>query len=252
MNEVEKYIPEEAENFVAPTIETEKERVLEELPVEVVGDIDPMTLTAEQFEQTAWLYHAARKGDFSVESQFDYEKSEMVDGATLASGLYTTVSNEHANKYASIRPDAKVFKLMPFQARMLNLTSSKEVKNVSIPKEIVKDWLDFARKRVLDRAINSNYLVTERLNEVLSLMPQLETKDFVDLRRDILGTETYPFSMVEDIWREFCKKNGWDGIVYVEGGEDSFSKEQDRSYVFYNLEKIGTYQDWQTRSDKNP
>lgn len=246
MNEDEKYTPSEAEGFVAPSVEGESEKKIEDTFVEVIGDVDPRTLSEEQFKQSAWLFHAARRGDFTVESQFDYEKSEMVDGATLGYGLYTTANRNQAENYANIRPDSTVFELMPYQSRMLNLTSKNEVKNTSIPKEIAREWIEFARERVLERALNSNYLIKERLNEVLGLMPQLENKDFIDLRRDILGTERNPFSIIEDVWREFCKQKDWDGIIYIEGGEDEFSQHPDRTYVFYNLNKIGTYQDWQS------
>jgi len=235
----------EDQDFVAP--ETGKEEIDKGYPVETIGDIEPTQLSPEQFDQQAWLFHAANSADFHVTQDFDYSQ-EIVDTATLGQGLYTTTDQKVAQNYAALRQAAAVAKLLPFQAKMLNLTEAKEARNASVPKEIVREWVEFARPQIIDRVRQtSDQLQVSRYSDVLGKMAKLVQKDIVDLRRDILDTGNAPFSIVDDLWREFCQVQGWDGVICVEGGEDHFSKNQDRTYIFYNLEKVGTYRDWQER-----
>lgn len=237
-----------SENVEPQTLDLESERKLETARVETIGHEDPRLLTKEQFDKKAWLYHAARNPNFRVESSFDYSQ-DLVDGATLGCGLYVTASKEQADGYAQIRPGATTFKLLPHQAHLLNLTASHELVNLSFPKEIVAEWIDYAKPKIMERAqdAGTQWFIQHRLFSVLKKMNELPSKSLIDLRSDILDTGNSPFSIIDDIWQAFCALKGWDGIIFVEGGEDHFSRNFDRTYAIYNASKIGTYDDWQQR-----
>lgn len=45
------------------------------------------------------------------------------------------------------------------------------------------------------------------------------------------------------IFSDFMLTEGYDGIIYIEGGDHPEHKAP-VSFVFYNLDKIGTYDTW--------
>ncbi len=228
----------------------ETENAIESARIEIIGDIDPSTLSKEEFEQKAWLFHGARNPNFQVTETYDYYGKDYMDDATLGTGLYTTTDKELATNYASTRPNGTLWKLMPFQARMLNLTSRDErMLNLTFPRELLDEWIDFAQPQIFNRAISGNVIseVQDRLIEVLSKMEKLPAKNEVDLRKDILGTGKGELTVIDDIWKEFCQSKGFDGLIFVEGGDGAATRKNDRTYVFYNSSKIGTFEDWQRR-----
>ncbi len=230
-----------------PTADQPPERAYQKY-LEEIGNEKPTGLSLEEFERRAWLYHASSSESFSVTPDFDYS-SEIVDGTTLGHGLYTTTNKEQAERYAKLR-NGSVHKLMPYQASMLNLTSAERLSNISVPQELVTEWVEFARPLILQRALDpkTHPLVQQCVIELLGSMPELASKSFVDLRVDILGTPNWrPSSPVEDIWRQFCANHAIDGIITVECIEDE-SRTADKTYMFYSLDKVGTYRDWQARS----
>lgn len=238
------------------TAEAESAREVErELArIEIIGDTDPSTLSEEEFNEKAWLFHAARDSNFRVEGSFDYS-GDKVDMATLGYGLYTTASREQADNYAIIRPQASVHKLMPYQARVLNLTSAEELRNLSFPKELAQEWVAFATPRIEQRIQENRdrldrWSYFNRLQEIMHKLATLNYKEKIDLRNDILNTQINPFSVIEDIWQAFCVEKGIEGIIYVEGGEQHFANSNDRTYIFYNLAKVGTYADWRQRNEQ--
>jgi len=220
--------------------------------VEVLGHIDPTTLTEEEFNKHAWLYHASRVSDFSVCKHFDYTQAAVND-ATLGLGLYTTSSRNQAENYMRARPEGATLNvLLPYHAKLLNLTDPNMLTNISVPNDIVEEWIIFARDKILAsiKDKSTNWVVQQRLIDVMNKMNAINSEDHVDLRNDILDTGNSPFSIVDVLWREFCASKGWDGVIYVEGGIDDFSNTPDRTYIFYNIRTIGTYQDWQERSPR--
>ena len=48
------------------------------------------------------------------------------------------------------------------------------------------------------------------------------------------------------LFSDFMREEGYDGLVYNEGGEGHQAK-GGTSYVFYNLDTIGTYESWRER-----
>ncbi len=222
----------------------------EQARIEIIGEVNPKVLTREEFGTNATLFHGARDSNFQVHENFDYNQS-IVDDSTLGSGLYTTADHELAERYAQNRPGGTMWKLVPYNARMLNLTSKDQLKNLSFPRELVFEWIDFAQPVIMERARSSESKpeVRQRLLDVLRKMNDLPTKDFIDLRVDILDTGSSPFSVIDDVWKDFCREKGWDGVVFVEGGDGDLTRKNDRTYVFYNATKIGTYEDWQQRQE---
>ena len=53
------------------------------------------------------------------------------------------------------------------------------------------------------------------------------------------------------MFSNFMQQEGYDGIVYIEGGEGA-KRQNSQSYVFYNLERVGTYDSWQSRKPQTP
>lgn len=223
--------------------------------VELIGDTDPASLTREEFEQKAWLFHATRGPQFSVRSDYDYQK-DFVDDATLGGGLYATADKDLAEKYAEVRPNGTMWQLMPYQARMLNLTSAQEIVNLPVPQELAHEWFEFAQPKILQMALDQQLDSTDRdryiaaMPKIAELRNKITANQPIDLRDDILLTprSTQPFSVVDTFWRSFCADKGWDGVIFVEGGDDIRTRKDDRSYVFYNPNVIGTYDDWQQRT----
>lgn len=243
----------ERQGFEPDSKSREAENATESARIELIGDIDPSTLTKEEFDQQAWLFHGARNPNFRVTETYDYYGKDYMNDATLGTGLYTTTDKELATNYARTRPNGTLWKLMPFQARMLNLTSRDErMLTLTFPRELLDEWIDFAQPQIWDRARSEDvtHEVRDRLDEVLSRMAQLPTKQFVDLREDILDTGNGQLTVVDDIWKEFCQSKGFDGLIFVEGGDDAATRKNDRTYVFYNTSKIGTFEDWQRRKSK--
>ena len=80
------------------------------------------------------------------------------------------------------------------------------------------------------------------------------TLDEIDLRV-LLGTA--PSKQIKSmnlpsppwtvLFSDFMLEEGYDGLVYNEGGEGTQGK-GGTSYVFYNLKKIGTYESWHEES----
>ncbi len=240
---------------VKSDLEHEHKQKLETARLEVIGEINPSTLSREAFEEKAWLFHATRGPQFSVRSDYDYEK-DFVNDATLGGGLYTTTDQDLAERYAEIRPDGTMWKLMPYQARMLNLTSAQAMDNLSVPTELAREWFEFAQPKVWEMALNQQLDSTFR-DRFIAAMPKLAelnnkitSRQHIDLRDDILLTPraTQAFSVVDSIWRSFCATKGWDGVIFVEGGERGKTRKNAKSYVFYNPNVIGTFDDWQQRT----
>ena len=223
--------------------------------VEILGDVDPRTLTPEEFETQATLFHGSRNPEFRVKVGYGLHNDDIIDDATLGTGLYTTSDKQLAQDYAELRENGVMVKLMPYQARMLNLTSEQELINLPFPRELFEEWVHFSHPRI-DAMLEDPtviHLVKERLYAIYQKMHEIRTDPnqnrSIDLRGDILDTSRAPFTMVDAIWRDFCASKGWDGIIYVEGGSSGATRKHDRTHIFYNTNTIGTYDDWQEQKE---
>lgn len=236
----------------------QEKELIQKARVEVMGSVDPRRLSREEFESQATLFHGARNQSFRVRSDYGYEGEDFANDATLGTGLYTTADQELAENYARTRPNGTLWKLMPYQARMLNLTSTENPVNLSFPPELFDEWVEFSRPKIL-QAVKSpepgsvgslrQELLLRMLDSMNGVLTNQNPERFIDLRNDVLGTGKPVFSPVDGLWKQFCFQKGWDGLIFVEGGDHELTRKNDRSHVFYSTQVIGTYEDWQNRKE---
>jgi hypothetical protein len=60
----------------------------------------------------------------------------------------------------------------------------------------------------------------------------------------VLKSPNWPSPAYMRTFTNFMKSLGFDGLIYIEGGEGPNRKDHN-SFVFYNLKKVGTYEYWQ-------
>lgn len=217
-----------------------------------LGDVEPWTLSQEEFDRSAWLFHGTEQGtNFIVNEDFDYSG---VDNVTLGDGLYASSNIETARNYAHIRADNRdnIVKLMPYKARMLKLIADDSPEGLSFPAELAEEWKLFASGKIREKIEEiklqpKKYLYLEKLMDALNNFSTLTQKEFIDFRLDILNTSVSGATLLTNYWDDFCRERGIDGVIYNEMGESYFRNKQDATYVFYNLNTIGGYGDWQRR-----
>lgn len=232
----------------------------------ILGLEDPRGMTEAEFLRNAnILFHgASRHFDFSHE--FDYRNAQYQhenDGSsTLGFGFYTTPSENEARNYSLVRQaregvKALLVPILPYQARILDLRQKEDLKkNGPIPRELAQAWQKKFRTYFLVKAPRVGFLgqIIDGLEaEYLEYLSRVLTTDKIDLR---LLLQTIPNAQFKSrnlpsppwsyLFMEFMLEQGYDGLIYNEGGEGK-NGEGGASYVFYNLEKIGTYQSWQDR-----
>lgn len=76
--------------------------LLEPIGVRVIGEVDPRTLTEEQFRNSPNLLFHGAKEDFVFSRDFDYENFQNPGGFTIGAGFYTTDNEEEARWETSI------------------------------------------------------------------------------------------------------------------------------------------------------
>lgn len=237
----------------------------EAIGIRILGESDPKLLTREEFETSSDLLFHGTACPVSFSPEYNYRSQEYItnnDGSTtLGFGFYSTDDKQEASAYSIARQNVSdvepiVISILPYQANVLDLRQKNDPrKNASIPKELAQKWkVSFLnhlkirplRKGNIGAILDSvEYKYVEYLNSVLKL-------DEIDLRV-LLGTapsgtkqiETlnYPSPPWTILFSDFMITQGYDGLVYNEGGE-GLKFNGGASYVFYNLKKIGTYESW--------
>ncbi|MFZ5366268.1 MAG: hypothetical protein ACOZBZ_03145 [Patescibacteria group bacterium] len=227
----------------------------------ILGKVDPKTLTKEEFAKSPdVLFHGAAK-PFNYSPQYDYNSPEYyteADGSqTIGQGFYTTNNREAAINYSSVRQlgekkEPVVLTLLPYQAKVLDLRAKNDnTRNASIPRTLFEKWRKFFTDYYHSSSRqNLPWYITSNEAEYLLYLARVSKLDQVDLR---IMLETAPKAEVKsrnlpsppwtNLFSNFMKQEGYDGLVYIEGGEDQ-SRKGHASFVFYNLEKIGTYESW--------
>ncbi len=61
-----------------------------------------------------------------------------------------------------------------------------------------------------------------------------------------LQAHNWPHPCYMKLFSNFMVSEGYDGLVYIEGGEGAKAQNHPSS-ISYNLEKFGTYDNWQSR-----
>lgn len=225
----------------------------------ILGNIDPSTLTREQFLDSPDLLFHGSKEEFNVR-EFS-GKLGTGDSQTLGVGLYTTSDKDEAEKYSRLRKGSHnttqpvVIPLLPYQARMFDFRSSNDPNmNTAVPVEMAQNWkrvaLDYLREEI--PRMNSLIDLTSsegRLNIILVKKLMNDRDALVALGdkpadvRKLISPSGHSFSTLTGKFAEFMGDLGYDGIVFNEGG-DAGNFGNAPSYIFYNLEKIGTYEIW--------
>lgn len=239
---------------------------LEPIGVHILGSIDPRTLSREQFDQSPdRLFHGSAK-PIQFSPTYDYSSPEFLeagDGSqTLGIGIYTTDSLPDAEHYSRVRQSKKdavphMTTLLPYRARMLDFRSvANPEKNGHVPEDLFKKWYEYCKALPPSRAATSSldWLVTKiekdyqdfldrakALQKPLLLRVMLDSAYDSDLKGRALPTPPYAHHFTS-----FMKEEGYDGLIDIEGGE-GWGKNAP-SYVFFNVDKINTYEGWQDLS----
>lgn len=235
----------------------------------VLGTRDPRILTEEEFRSSSeLLYHGAAK-DFiySPSGEFDPDNTGSDSWHDYGAGFYTTDNLNQASNYSlertsqgsSLPRSTIVYSFLPYQARMLDVRSIGDpLKNGILPKEFVKEWLNY-----LDSFL-SNEDNFSKYNGFLKDVYQNGTReDFFERVKKVLQSsqDTYIRSglrgagifkntgngFISPIFRDFMLSKGYDGMIYREGGEGK-AGENLTGYVFYNPRIVDTWEGWQKRA----
>lgn len=240
--------------------------VLEPIGLRVVGEADPRTLTEEQFRNSPDLLFHGTATNFRFSRQFDYMSKDYYaksDGSqTLGEGFYTTAERKAAENYSVVRLIGQeavpvVLEVLPYRARVLDLRAKSEPsKTAPVPKDLFEKWYERFKAYYKDVVSRKNlpWHVHSAEAEYMSYLIKLqELRPTPDLRV-MLGTAptgtreiptlNYPSPHWMKLFSNFMVEEGYDGIVYNEGGEGRNAKNH-TTYVFYKLDKVGTFESWQ-------
>lgn len=233
--------------------------------VKILGDKDPSLMSREEYDSSTELLFHGSANDFTLKRDYDYFSNEYLtnndSSTTLGFGFYTVDRQDVAKIYSKQRQVWKsdnehTVSILPYNARMLDFRNEKDpTKNIDVPKEFALEWKryfdDYLSNRkeregniglMLDNFENDYSKYLDRVLELegFSLRVLLRTQASKELK-----TGSTPSPLWSNLFREFVIKQGYDGIIYnekVEGNDQTCA-----SYVFYNLEKIGTYDTWHNK-----
>lgn len=233
----------------------------------IIGQIDPRTLTREQFDSSnERLFHGSSRS-FVYQQGVDYVNDPLpaLDSdasQTLGVGLYTTDTREDAVNYSVIRqkdPYASpvVDTFLPFQAKMLDFRLKRDpALNASVPKTLFEEWFKYFDNYLNSRPAPQNQDNTvkgwlrldisdfkrENEDDYLEYLKRLQTRSNIDLRV-MFRSVKIGFPYWNRLITQFFLSKGYDGLIYWEGGEGK-KKQYHRSYVFYSSSKVGTFESW--------
>jgi len=217
----------------------------------VIGATNPSTMTREAFLVSPDLLYHGSAGPFEFNRNINYDVFSGSGSFTLGSGLYTTSDRKEATLYSKTRQNKRgvdevpitITEFLPYQTRMLDLRSaSNPTKNIPVSSDFARKWLNYFKTRYDNPQFSSalRSLYGEYLSFLLKIFRE-NHNPCMDLR--VLLRGLYSEENVAPEFRRFMLGQGYDGLIYVEGG-DSVEAKACSSYVFYNLEKVGTYDIW--------
>lgn len=248
-------VDEGGKDQLKPNGEGATKDVLELIGDVVIGKVDPRTLSREEFEESPdLLFHGAA-------SDFEFER-QLVSGsnsATIGLGFYTTDDLVNAEEYSRIRLNYKgnptIIKILPYQARMLDQRSSNNHRiNTPVSIDFARDYRDFVVARIKSlypdgrpslESDQQGALFYQDLSNYRNVLNRLIfSGEPIQLRQllSIFGTER-DSEFGAEYFTDFMLEKGYDGLIYNEGG-DSPSQKHTTSFVFYNPDKIGTFEAW--------
>lgn len=249
----------------------------------ILGAIDPRTLTQEEFNNSPdLLFHGTTNRSFNFDHTYNYMNGEPTNSHTLGVGFYATDRQDHAQRHATAHEvsgtTARTVGIAPYEARMLDLRLKENTSaNGELPSWFVGKWADFVPRYVATIEADTNagrqiHRYAEKLKQRLnSLHTAADLDTLLQLNTGILKDETtfnaaleknpdipspkprrdeaiFTREVMAGALPHFMKEQGYDGLIYIESNDDRESNTN--SYVFYNLDKIGTYDSWQARKEE--
>lgn len=226
----------------------------------ILGTVNPRTLTREQFDQSPDLLFHGSSRPFTFSRNFDYHNLDYLEidegsSVTLGFGFYAT-DREDATDYSEVRARLSlkeaaphVTSILPYQAKVLDLRSQSDpTRNAPLSQEFVGNWIthykDFVTNPNRYNSVNPNVAPhLERMGQdYLKFLDRIASQPVDELKR-LLRTNQYPGPYWMYTFRDFMLSRGYDGLICNEASEKDRSKFV-TAYVFYNLDKIGTYETW--------
>jgi len=226
----------------------------------ILGLVDPQTLTRKEFESSPELLFHGSSRPFTFSRDFDYHSKEYLSidegsSATSGFGFYAT-DKENASDYSTVRAGLStgekqphITSILPYHARCLDLRlKSNPTENAPIPKDFADKWISYFKDFTEnpDRYANVDSHMAPHLKDAdadyLKRLKEISEGEITDLKK-LLHTHEYPSPYWMYTFANFVLKEGYDGLVINEGSEKSKNKSV-TTFVFYNLDKIGTYETW--------
>lgn len=220
----------------------------------ILGSKDPRLLTPEEFNSSPdLLFHGAL-------SPFEFQRKIILgpNSQTIGAGFYVTDDRENAELYSKTRKkfqgEPYVMVVLPYHAKVLDMrTKSNSKMNAPVTAQFLIEYRDFIARQIQIEFPEgwTNPTPGKKNDRYRNLTDSRSTlnrflyfnKGPISLREMISynGNPRASEALAGDFTR-FMIQKGYDGLVYNEGG-DTFGQET-TSYVFYNLEKIGTFDTW--------
>lgn len=236
----------------------------------LLGKRDPRMMSEAEFRTSIeLLYHgAAQEFAYSHLGEFDPSNTEGDGSSDYGSGIYMTDNNPQAINYSLERSSHRlttpiVYSFLPYQARMLDVRESTDPEyNGVLPKPLVEEWAGYLENYVRDENNFSGY------NEFLKDVFQGGIRSFLEPVKKALqeNQDVYIRSghdrhssgifqrtkngLIDHIFRKFMLAQGYDGMIYKEGGEGE-KKADLTGYVFYNPRVVDTWEGWQKRKQES-
>jgi hypothetical protein len=231
----------------------------------IIGIEDPQKLTREEFNKSKELLFHGSIEPFAYSPRFAYDENfcSTYDGSmTLGSGIYTTPDRNQAENYSLVRQQTEgslpyIAVFLPNKAVMLDLREKNSLaKNAPIPKELFEKWRERYVRFYKDQDRSKLPWYENRFEtEYLAHLDKLAQFPNIDLRVMLwTGSDSrikdgfYPGPPWVDLFSQFMKDEGYDGVIYREGGEGEKGKDSP-TFCFFNLEKINTFEGWQKRKE---
>jgi len=235
----------------------------EAIGTRILGTKDPGLMSVEEFDNSPEILFHGSARPFKFSKNIDYQSQDYLDSTdgsmTLGFGLYATDERNAALNYSVVRQNNAhsqiiATPLLPFNARVLDMRRKDDItKNAPVSREFAEKWrtrfLSYLKNRK-PREENLGKMIDGLEVEYADYLNRVLNSGDLDLRvllqtgpSPILHSSSYPAPPWALLFPVFMREEGYDGLVYVEGGEGE-RKSFSPSFVFYNLEKIGTYESW--------
>ena len=232
-----------------------------------IGTENPEKMTSEEFMNSKELLFHGSGIPFSYDLNFKYDSDfyKTFDGSlTLGTGFYSTPNKDQAENYSQERQvgtegkSLNVIAVLPKKAEMLDLRGKNTLQeNAPIPKELFEKWREKFVRYYKDQDKNSIPWYEDKFQKsYLEHLDKLAEFPDIDLRSMLWtgGDERthdgwYPSPTWVDLFAQFMRDEGYDGVIYIEGGEGQ-KGESSPTYCFFNTGVVDTYEGWQMRKSE--